>query len=246
MATTGTVRPATAISINREQAGRYASPIHVATDLAHESNEMITIKTSPTQDMTSIDLLRLLAGAATATNDPAASTAKSGDPFISKTNTDSPKRHIIVGLRISPREIEDHDTSRSLALLNGLSQERDIAWIARGKLVLSVDGYDKDPRELYEVPAVRRFIQSLHTHWKYWFFFANEIYATLPIVCFCINGGTKVTPNVTQVDAGSFDRFYRECADACNDLCDKFGFPEEANHEQLLNAYQQLTFRPFV
>ena len=182
---------------------------------------MITIKTSPTQAMPTIDFLRLLARA--------------------PTDTDSPKVDVIVGLRISHREINDHDTSRSLALLNGLTQEKDIAWIARGKLVLSVDGYDNDPRELYEVPEVRRFIHSLHTRWKYWFFFANENYATLPVVCFCINGGTKVTPNITQVDADSFDRFYRECADACNDLCDKFGFPEEENHKRLLSAYQQLT-----
>ncbi len=204
---------------------------------------MITIKTSQSQDMTSIDLLRLLAKAPM---DTTPATSKSGEPFPSKADADSPKMDIIVGLRISPREINSHDTSRSLALLNGLTQEKDIAWIARGKLVLSVDGYDNDSRELYEIPEVRRFIRSLHTRWKYWFFFANENYATLPIVCFCINGGTKVTPNVTQVDADSFDRFYRECADACNDLCDKFGFPEEANQKQLLSAYQQLTFRPFV
>jgi len=163
---------------------------------------MNTIKTSPTQAMPTIDFLRLLAEA--------------------PTDTDSPKVDVIVGLRISHREINNHDTSRSLALLNGLTQEKNIAWLARGKLVLSVDGYDNDPRELFEIPEVRRFIQSLHAQWNYWFFFANEIYATLPVVCFCINGGTKVTPNITQVDADSFDRLYRECAPAFHDLVGQF------------------------
>jgi len=196
--------------------------------------------------MSSIDLLRLLAQTPTETNAPPSSATKSGDPFISKTNTDSPRVKVIVGLRISRREIEHHDTSRSLALLNGLTQEKNVAWIARGRLVLSVDGYDDDPRELYELPEVRRFIKSLHSQWKYWFFFSNEIYATLQVVCNCILSGTRASPHATQVDANSFNKFYRECADACNDLCDKFGLPEEANQEQLLNAYQQLTFRPLV
>lgn len=246
MVTTGTVRPATANSIDRDQTGRYASPIHVATDLAHESNEMITIKTSPTQAMSSIDLLRLLAQPPMVTNAPASSDTKSGAPFLSKTDTDSPRRNVMIGLRISRREIKDHDTSRSLALLNGLTQEKSVAWIARGRLVLSVDGYDDDQRELYEIPEVRRFINALHSQWKYWFFFSNETYATLQVVCNCILSGKRASPHATQVDANSFNKFYLECAEACGDLCDKFTFPEEANQGQLLNAYQQLTIRPFV
>lgn len=207
---------------------------------------MKMFKTTPAQAGGSIELLRLLAKADTTANATATSTAKSGEPLLSNTNTGSPHPKLIVGLRLSRTEIVSHDTRRAMALLNGLRQEKAIAWIARGNLVLSVDGYDNDPRELYEIPEVCRFLRSLHTQWKYWFFFANEIYATLQVACKCIVGGTKATPNLTQLDADSFDRFYRECADACNDLCDKFGFPEEENQKLLLSAYQQLTYRPQV
>ena len=105
---------------------------------------MKMFKTTPAQAGGSIELLRLLAKAGTTANATATSTAKSGEPLLSNTNTGSPHPKLIVGLRLSRREIVSHDTRRAMALLNGLRQEKAIAWIARGNLVLSVDGYDND------------------------------------------------------------------------------------------------------
>ena len=38
-----------------------------------------------------------------------------------------------------------------------------------GKLLIGIDGYDKDPRELYEIDEVRSFIQSLAAEIPWWF-----------------------------------------------------------------------------
>jgi hypothetical protein len=40
-------------------------------------------------------------------------------------------------------------------------------------LILSVAGYDHDPREVYAIPEIRRFFQEFHKAWPYWLFFCN-------------------------------------------------------------------------
>jgi hypothetical protein len=40
-------------------------------------------------------------------------------------------------------------------------------------MVLCVDGYDDDPREIHGIPKVRRFYAAFHEVWPYWFYFCN-------------------------------------------------------------------------
>ncbi len=243
MATTGTVRPATANSTWRDRIGMNTNPIHIPTNLAYESHEMNTSQTCPSSKGALNVLLQLTAEFTTGVNATSTSPTSSGEPSISKSNTDSTEIEIIVGLRISRIEIETHATKRAVAFLQSLTQEKNVAWAARGKLALTVDGYNDDPREIYEIPEVRRFLKTLHSHWKYWFFFANEICSTLSVVLNSVVAAKKLSQNTSQVEADSFNQFYSECASACNELFDKFGFPEEENQKQLLSAYKQLIFR---
>lgn len=43
----------------------------------------------------------------------------------------------------------------------------------QGKLLISVEGYDDDPRELHEFPEVRRFYQKFYQAFPYWLFFVS-------------------------------------------------------------------------
>jgi hypothetical protein len=41
------------------------------------------------------------------------------------------------------------------------------------QLAILVKGFDDDPRELFEVPTVRRFFQAITQNWPYWLHFLN-------------------------------------------------------------------------
>lgn len=43
--------------------------------------------------------------------------------------------------------------------------------VMMGSLLVVVDGYDDDPRELYMIPAVRCFFADRRSTWPYWLYF---------------------------------------------------------------------------
>jgi hypothetical protein len=42
-----------------------------------------------------------------------------------------------------------------------------------GSMVLCVDGYDQDEREIHSIPEVRRFFSAFHAAWPYWLYFCS-------------------------------------------------------------------------
>jgi hypothetical protein len=54
-----------------------------------------------------------------------------------------------------------------------------------GSMVLCVDGYDDDPREIHTIPEIRRFYSAFHDAWPYWLFFCNLDVDTLRTMTMC-------------------------------------------------------------
>ena len=44
------------------------------------------------------------------------------------------------------------------------------------------EGWDDDPRELYEIPEVRKYFFELNNQWSYWFHFCEKFSITLGLV----------------------------------------------------------------
>ena len=62
-----------------------------------------------------------------------------------------------------------------------------------GSMVLCVDGYDDDPRELHCIPEVRRFYAEFHEAWPHWLYFCTLETDTLrTMVCCCMNSITAL------------------------------------------------------
>jgi hypothetical protein len=63
-------------------------------------------------------------------------------------------------------EVERIDLSRCLQVLDSLIESRERAMRFRDQMVFTVDGYNDDPRELFEIPEVRTFIRELDARWQ--------------------------------------------------------------------------------
>lgn len=71
---------------------------------------------------------------------------------------------------------------------------------ARGKLMLTFDGYDNDDREIYFIPEIREFVKYFYDKCNYLFYFLTTEDNNRSIIFACINdcnsfkvkGGNKV------------------------------------------------------
>jgi len=57
-----------------------------------------------------------------------------------------------------------------------------------GSMVMCIDGYDSDPREVHTIPEVRRFYTAFHEAWPYWLYFCDLESETLKMMVFCCLG----------------------------------------------------------
>ena len=88
-------------------------------------------------------------------------------------------------------EVETADVSRTAAVLSRVLADRSAVQRYRGRVDLSFDGYSNDPRELYEIPEVRRFCKKLDEAFPYWFYFLSTESVMLRVVASCLCSVTK-------------------------------------------------------
>lgn len=102
----------------------------------------------------------------------------------------------------------------------------------------AVAGYDTDPRELYEIPAVRAFYQAFRTVWPFWFFACDLENPCLQAMTFCClpslqvrrrNGAASCHVQLQSQELGEFllDNFR-----GLNLLFDRAGMTEDENRER--------------
>lgn len=80
----------------------------------------------------------------------------------------------IVFLQISKESIESGNISSTLEKLHVLTDSAENARLYRDSLVLLVEGFDSDPRELMEIAEVRLFFHRLTEDWPHWFWYLNR------------------------------------------------------------------------
>ncbi len=74
----------------------------------------------------------------------------------------------------SRREVESGLVGDAVDRLMQLSDDDVIARHLEARLVLVFDGYDDDPRELYEIPEAVRFFRAVTEAWPLWFHFLER------------------------------------------------------------------------
>jgi len=132
-----------------------------------------------------------------------------------------------VVLMISRRQVEEHDIESVLQELGPFTATREDAWLYRGQMLLTVDGYNSDPRELVDIPEVRELLRALYEQWPYWAYFFNQVDDSVKILGSCVCGASYPGGGAVEIDATKVSGFLMRGFAGMNSIFDKHGFPEK-------------------
>ncbi|MDI1270515.1 MAG: hypothetical protein PSV40_15615 [Polaromonas sp.] len=147
-----------------------------------------------------------------------------------------------VVLVISRRQVETGDIASVLTELKPFLATREDAWLYRGQMVLVVDGYNEDTRELVDIADVRAFLQGLEREWPYWAFFFNQLDDSLIIFLSCLCGAHFPDGGAVEMDLDKLQEILMRGFDGMNSIFEKHGFPEyelEAMSRGLMEVIEQ-------
>jgi len=130
-----------------------------------------------------------------------------------------------LGLVFDRTEVETRNIWTALRILNRLTEE---PWLSkfRGRVALSISGYYDDPRELFEIEDVRRWVALLDRRFPYWLYFLTRVGSPLFFITECLCD-TKREGDGVRLEPESLGRFLVRGFDAVNQL----GIPEGVNEE---------------
>lgn len=131
-----------------------------------------------------------------------------------------------IEITVSREAVEVNYTKYTLDSLLPLVRDPAQAPAVIGKVSLVFEGYENDPRKLWEVPEVRVFLQRLDGEFAYWYFLADLTRDTLYILAACVCrievSGSRVIFNKDDLLNFSVRQF-----DAMNQLFREWNLPQE-------------------
>ena len=132
-------------------------------------------------------------------------------------------RHIVV----DRSDVEACNTDGLVQMLSPLVADAEAAWELRGKLSISFHGYDEDPRALYTVPEVRKFVARVHAVWPHWFFFLNQIDHSIKLVAACLCELNRVEPGGWQLAPPHLEYFLDSGMAVLEQIFERHRFPPD-------------------
>lgn len=141
------------------------------------------------------------------------------------------------GIIISVITKEYIDIKNFEEVQNFYSQMLDDPLKYENKVVIVIDGYENDDRELFEIQEIRDYFLTLDRLFPYWFYFLakrNDIpYSPLKLIMMLlvptqiINRNNQ--KNTIEYDIPEFIKFMNNHFHYLNELTDKLGLPLEEN-----------------
>ena len=135
-----------------------------------------------------------------------------------------------LGVVVDRTEVEVLDVSGTARILSRVLATRNAIERHRGRVDLAFHGYSNDPRELYEIPEVRRFCAKLDDAFPYWFYFLATERVTLGVIACCLCSVTKLRPGVVSFGPDLLE-FMTRHFESLNWLFDNYSLDERHNVE---------------
>lgn len=154
---------------------------------------------------------------------------------------------------IGREEIESLNVSEARAFFDRIRSTKEIAAHCQGKVVIGFHGYDDDPRELFEIPEMRKFVPVLADALPEIFFFAytGERSQTLKTLAMCLTEVKKLSniPNEKnqipiEVLTDKIGQFLDSHWSGLNEMTEWLGMPIEENKRITFDAFRSLGFEP--
>lgn len=126
-------------------------------------------------------------------------------------NTNYPPKVDLLVIQGSRENVEAGNIEPVLKILNTLIEPQNIKKFA-DRMMFCIEGYCEDPRELAEIPEVRRWMKLLDDKWPFWFWFCSPYCLTLKFLAFVLSDLKK----------DSFGHLYLESTDFVNFMMSHF------------------------
>lgn len=105
------------------------------------------------------------------------------------------------------------------------------------KLMIVIDGYDDDDRELFEIQEIRDYFFTLDKLFPYWFYFlkrdVEQIHSPLKLIAMllvpCKIVANNSAKNTIEYDIDKFNTFMENHFHYLNELTDKLSLPLKEN-----------------
>ena len=127
-------------------------------------------------------------------------------------------------------EVEAFDVSHTAVILSRVLAEKSTVERYRGCVDLAFFGYSNDPRELHNIPEVRRFCSKLDEAFPYWFYFLSTDEVSLGMIACCLCSVTQVRQGVVSFGPDLLE-FITRHYEALNWLFDNYSLDEGQNVE---------------
>lgn len=139
----------------------------------------------------------------------------------------------VVVLKITRREIVAGRIGDVVDRLMVLSDRREHVQRLEGTMLLEIEGYDNDRREVCEIPEVVSFIRAVNRHWPYWLHFMERSSAQVQMLLCLLTDVEKVHtgPGRTPFRFKSIDAVQGETVRLCQaatELIETHGIGVEA------------------
>lgn len=119
-----------------------------------------------------------------------------------------------------------------------------------GRMIFCIEGYDRDPREVYLIDEIRQFYRDFHSTWPYWLYFCDltqDGLKTMVICCLSSLTALKVDGQVNcavEYDRLELARFMALDFPHMNWMCERAGMSEREIFERTREVFHYFTL-PF-
>lgn len=142
---------------------------------------------------------------------------------------------------ITRPEVEAGNISDTLTVLQSPLDDRRNVLRQQNKIRVFVDGYDDDPRELWDIAEVQAFYRKLDEKFPYWFWFCDKRDVSLKVISDCLyqpsGKAEEGQQAVALVDDAELGEFMRRHYRAVDELCGDYNIPD-AERLKVLEAVE--------
>jgi hypothetical protein len=128
-------------------------------------------------------------------------------------------------------DVQSGDITTVLSPLQDFLKSRNAVIGGRGRVSLMFEGYDDDPRDVYDIPEIRRYAKALDEKFPYWFYFVSlHVQSTLQVLALCLCRVVKVSGFSTP-QPDDLKQFLFSHIVALNQLCERFQLDDTVKHQ---------------
>lgn len=160
--------------------------------------------------------------------------SESRRPTIRFVDADGFRRHAhqadVAVLCLTRGEVEAGLVGSAVERLMELTDNPELVTRYEARLLLVIEGYEDDPRELWQVPEACRFIRQVTEQWPYWTWFAMPEGGVPSLVMCLLVDTAPIRRSAGEVvgmaiDPAELDAMYERLHEACRLLCASAGLP---------------------